>query len=99
MSWYQKRVFFQSSFDEPLAAGKVGRGIGPFDHPRWLFNFNYIVKEVTQAIESLFLRMHTHNLVSWRLTGCSENAHFGGQVKVTFNQFEQVVLLHDAEGA
>ena len=99
MSWYQQRAFFQCRFHEPLAAGQVGRGIGPCEHPGWLLDFHDIVKEVTQAIEGLSLRMHTHNLVSGRLTRGSEDAHLGGQVKITIDQFEQVVLMQDAEGA
>jgi hypothetical protein len=29
----QKRIFLQGSLNEPLATGKVGVGISPFDHP------------------------------------------------------------------
>ena len=53
MSWYQQRVLFQSRFDELLAAGQVGRGIGLCEHPSWLLDFNDVVKEVTPAIEGL----------------------------------------------
>jgi hypothetical protein len=80
-------------------AGQVGRGIGPCEHPRWMLDFNDVMKEVTQAIERLPLRIHTHHLACWRLTWESENARLRGQVKVTIDQFEQVVLMQNAEGA
>ena len=50
---YEERIFSQGGFDQGVAAGNIRIGIGPGGHPGGLFDFDEVVVEVAEAVESL----------------------------------------------
>src|SRR5215469_12803917 len=99
MCGYEQGVFCQGGFDKGAPASEIAFWIGPGGHPGGLFDLDGVMVEVTEAVEGLRFCVNPDYLVAWRFTRSANDADCGGKFKVSFDQFEQAMLVKYAKGA
>lgn len=98
MGGYEQGVFGQGGFDEGTPASEIAFGIGPGGHPGGLFDFAGVMVEVTEAVEGLSFCVNPDYLVARGFTRSGNDVDCGDKLKVSFDQFEQTMLVKHSEG-
>src|SRR5260370_16865660 len=94
----EQSIFCQGGFDEGAPASEIAFGIGPGGHPRRLFDFDGVMVEVTEAVEGLSFCVNPDYLVAGGFTRSGNDVDRGDKLKVSFDQFEQTMLVNHSEG-
>ncbi len=98
MGSYEQGVFCKGGFDEGTPASEIAFGIGPGGHPGGLFDFAGVMVEVTEAVEGLSFCVNPDYLVAGGFTRSGNDVDCGDKLKVSFDQFEQTMLVKRSEG-